>query len=199
MGGQAQPGFEQPRAQFNDSPAFAPRADVKAKSGFPKGPIFAGLGALILLGIGIFAFLNLRGDDFETVGPGSLDEPYERDSAIRVADRESDDGQKWLIDVVNPVETEGDLAVATVNVINEAGSDDGASLEDLSFDAVSSSGEVYSSKDCESGGIDANATLQVSDNVEGNICWEVPADEMSGLMLGVSIEDVKGRVHILMG
>ncbi|MGI9594647.1 MAG: hypothetical protein ACR2QK_00725, partial [Acidimicrobiales bacterium] len=148
-------------------------------------------------------------------GPGSVNQPHSRATGVVVFYPDDGTDQRWVVEVLEPVrdatseivssdsvagpET-GDVFAATrIRVRNESGVD-GASLDDLDFNAVNAAGAVIvrAENQCSVSvdDIDYSASVGIGTQVEGNVCWSIPAADLAGLMLGIESDKVAGRVHI---
>lgn len=190
-----------------------------------RGLLLILVGVLALVAICVALFLAFRGgDDSDTddavaiVGPGSFDEPHPRSTGVVVFYPDGDTDQRWVVEVLEPVRDvtaeivtddsvagpeAGEIFAATrIRVRNEAGVD-GASLDDLDFNAVNAAGEVIDreSNQCSFSvnDLDYAASVGLGTQVEGAVCWELPASDLDGLRLGIESDKVSGRVHINLG
>ncbi len=188
----------------------------------PKGGsrtiVLVAIGVLALVAICAALFLALRGDDTSSVaneastgGPGSVDQPHSRTTGVVVFYPDGDTDQRWVIEVLEPVRdataeltsvqpAAGQVFAATrVRVRNESGTD-GASVGDLEFNTVTAAGQVIerNASPCPplADELDDTASVALGTGVEGGLCWEIPAGELDGLLLGIESAKVAGRVHI---
>ena len=188
----------------------------------PKGGsrtmLLVAIGVLALVAICAALFLALRGDDTAAVeneaatgGPGSVDQPHSRTTGVVVFYPDGDTDQRWVIEVLEPVRdataeltsvqpAAGQVFAATrVRVRNESGID-GASVGDLEFNTVTAAGQVIerNASPCPqlADELDDTASVALGTGVEGGLCWEIPAGELDGLLLGIESAKVAGRVHI---
>jgi hypothetical protein len=185
--------------------------------------IVVGVLALVAICVALF-FAFSGGDDAEAddaaaiVGPGSFDEPHPRSTGVVVFYPDGDADQRWVVEVLEPVRDAtaeivtddsvagpeaGEIFAATrIRVRNEAGVD-GASLDDLEFNAVNAAGQVIEreSNQCTFSvdDLDFAASVGLGTQVEGAVCWELPASDLAGLRLGIESDKVSGRVHIDLG
>ena len=193
----------------------------KPQGGRTKALLLVLLGVLILGAVCAALFLYFRnggdsgsGSNLEATGPGSVNEPHARATGVVVFYPDGGADQRWVIEVLEPVRDAtqeiidggstgpeaGKIFAATrVRVRNEAGSD-AASLTDLRFNAVNNAAELidreidkcsFSIEDLE-----YTAMVNIGEEVEGDVCWSIPASELNGLKLGLESEKVAGRVHI---
>jgi hypothetical protein len=175
-----------------------------------------GIGVLVLVLLGVAAYLVLADGDggdgtaVALTGPGSASQPHDRTTGVEVFYPDGDVDQRWVIEVLEPVRDASAeaaappgggnvFAVTRVRVRNQDGVE-GASLTDLSFNAVTADGEVIERQTtaCSTAddGLDFGAILSVGAEAEGSVCWEVPAAALNGVLLGIESAKVGGRVHI---
>ena len=200
----------------SDEGDFQDRLSASKSKGGGFGKILLALLLLALVIGGILAFLLLRGgsDDSEgaeaqaeaQTGPGSLDAPHPRTTGV-VVFYPDDDGvdQSWVIEVLEPISggeggEDGEVFASTMVRVRNDGGADGASLGDLRFNAVTASGDLIVREDNECSStaqdLEYDASVALNGEVEGLVCWSIPEEDLSGLLLGVESEQVAGRVHI---
>ncbi|MGH1493677.1 MAG: hypothetical protein ACRBK7_30495 [Acidimicrobiales bacterium] len=218
----SQPAHMAPAPSLNANPnqhGLDPQSmlDAKPKGGRSKTWLLVLLGMVLLAGICAAAYFYLQSRSDDTAadpvvasGPGSVEQPHSRDTGVVVFYPDGDVNQRWVVEVLEPVRDAsaefgggpeaGDVFAATrVRVRNESGVD-GASLSDLSFNAVNASGELINREDnqCAAAQDDLgyDASVSLGTVLEGTVCWEIPAGELDGLKLGIESSKVAGRVHI---
>ncbi len=203
--------------------AMDPQAILAAKprGGTSKVLMVVALGVVALVAIGAVLFFAFGGDDdsgdgeVAATGPGSLTQPHPRTSGVVVFYPDGEIDQRWVVEVLEPVqdatdEIAGDGSVAgpeagqifastRIRVLNENGVE-GASLDDLQFNAITSDGRVIerTANSCSVSldDLDYTASVGIGTEVEGDVCWSIPAGDLDGLMLGIESDKVAGRVHI---
>jgi hypothetical protein len=155
--------------------------------------------------------------DASASGPGSFSEPYEFGTSVVVFydDKVSGEERRWVIEVVTPVaDATQDLvnnaaaepppagevfALARVRVTYQSGPGP-AQLSDLQLNSVGSSTDKFdqASDACPAvtEPLDLAGSLNQLEAVEGNVCWRIPAEELSSLNLAVEAGPAAGTVHL---
>lgn len=178
---------------------------------------------LVLLAVAFFVFRD-TGDDTATedpaesipaVGLGSIGQPYDFGTGVVVFYDAGGQQRRWVVQVLSPVADgteefaaladgvaplDGDvLAFSRVRVTYQSGPTPGQ-LVDLRLNAVGTSSTRYSHEDdrcvAASDQLILDAELEPSESVEGNLCWEISAADLSDLKLAIEAGPADGTVHL---
>jgi hypothetical protein len=153
-------------------------------------------------------------DAAETTGEprsGTIDNPYPFGTPVMVFYGEADAQVEWVVQVLQPATEqaigdgaeappEGEVfAITRISILFQRGPAPGP-LSDLRLNAVGAPGTVFdqTANACPSVAdpIDLTASLQPGQQVEGNVCWRIPASELADLKLAIEVGEVDGTVHI---
>ncbi|MEL7155390.1 MAG: hypothetical protein AAFN30_02200 [Actinomycetota bacterium] len=154
--------------------------------------------------------------DTTATGQGSLSQPYGLGTDVAVYYDADGAQHRWVVKVLSPVvdgtdqlaesragtTPEGDvLAVSRVRLTYQSGPAPGR-VADLVFNSVGDSASVY---DNETNGcanveevLPLDAELSPTEFLEGNLCWQVAADDLPALKLAVEAQPAEGRIHLVM-
>jgi hypothetical protein len=156
---------------------------------------------------------EVTGDEADAGFLGSFQTPYPYGRIVTLSydDPETGSRREWQIQVVEFVADRTDefaltlegpddaLATARVRVSYREGDGRGP-LSDLRYGSVGPSGAVFAASvdRCGSptGRLAVDAELEPSQTVEGMLCWRVPADEVSSLVLAVEAEPADGVAYL---
>ena len=136
--------------------------------------------------------------------PGSFSNPHELAGGVRLTVPVGDDDTEvWMLQVREPATASdmGDELVevtSRIRVRNDSSSGD-LSASGLRFVLVSADGSTgtTAAASCSSGDdLNRQAAIEPGKDIEGNVCWTVPAAQASGALLGVESVHAGGRVHV---
>lgn len=187
-----------------------------------------GLLALAVAGVAGYLLFQLQGDDGDVSGtdsgaaavdgtdagpsdvsgqgPGSFSNPHDLAGGVRLTVPLGDDGTEvWMLQVREPATTSdlGDDQVevtSRIRVRNDSTSGD-LTASDLRFVLVSADGSTGTRAEpgCSTGDdLDRQATIEPGKDIEGNVCWTVPAAQATDALLGIESVHAGGRVHVEM-
>lgn len=194
----------------------------------PVWPLaLAGVSVAVLVAL-LLIYLLFRGggDDLDAggaepsdttaTGQGSLNQPYSLGTDVAVYYDAEGAQHRWVVKVLSPVVDgteqlaesrdgtigEGQvLAVSRVRLTYQSGPDPGR-VTDLVFNAVGQSSTVYDDAANGCANVDEvlplDAELAPTEFLEGNLCWQVAAEDLPSLKLAVEAEPAEGRIHLVM-
>lgn len=176
--------------------------------------IAAVAGVVVVVMLVIVAVLVLGGDDDDSAasstGPGSQSQPHRQGDlvSLRFNDPDSSQATEWKLTITAPptdvtaqapgsVDSDKILVAASADIQYVTG-DGSGDLDDLEFDAVDRDGRRYDSTDCPAGTAldELDGDLAAGSSRSGQLCWEIPADRLSGLLLELKVKDISGSVYI---
>ncbi len=147
---------------------------------------------------------DVGASDTSAQGPGSFSNPHELEGGVRLT-VPTDEGESevWMLQVRSPAETAdagGDLVEVTsrVRVRNDSTSGD-LSASGLRFVLVSADGSTATTAapTCSEGDdLNRQTAIEPGRDIEGNVCWTVPAAQATGALLGIESVEAAGRVHV---
>ncbi len=142
--------------------------------------------------------------DLSGQGPGSFSNPHDLDGGVRLTVPLSDEETEvWMLQVREPA-TASDLddelveVTSRVRVRNDSTSGD-LMASGLRFVLVSADGSTgtTAAASCSSGDdLSRQAPIEPGKDIEGNVCWRVPAAQATGALLGIESVHAAGRVHV---
>ncbi|MDH5519450.1 MAG: hypothetical protein OEZ14_02840, partial [Acidimicrobiia bacterium] len=136
--------------------------------------------------------------------PGSFSNPHELEGGVRLTVPVGDEGTEvWMLQVREPATTSdlGDELVevtSRIRIRNDSAGGD-LSASGLRFVLVSADGSMgtTAAASCSSGDdMNRQEAIEPGRDIEGNVCWTVPASQATGALLGIESVHAGGRVHV---
>ena len=135
---------------------------------------------------------------------GSFSNPHELLGGVRLTVPLGDENREvWMLQVREQA-TSSDIGddqvevTSRVRVRNDSPSGD-LSASGLRFVLVAADGSAgtTAAASCSSGDdLDREAAIEPGKDIEGNVCWTVPAAQASGALLGIESVHAAGRIHV---
>lgn len=175
-----------------------------------------GAALILLAGFGVLTDEG-RADATEDLAPetarspGSFDNPYPFGQNVTLSYRDLTDGQdrEWtvqlletLLDGSNPIQSDpaidGQLAMARIRLSYREGSA-ATAVSEIQFNAIGQSGTVFTSKTAGCGSPEGRLDgdrLSPGEAIEGWVCWPVPTEELSFLVVAVEAKPADGVLYM---
>ena len=185
-----------------------------------------GLLALVVAGVAGYLLFQLQTDDGDTTaegetaaaetggsdagpsdtsgqGPGSFTSPHELDGGVLLKVPRDGGDEIWMLQVREPATMtdldDGQVEVASRVRIRNDSEEGNLVASGLRFVLVSADGSsgTAASSNCSSGDdLNLQTPIEPGREIEGSLCWNVPADKATGALLGLERVNAGGRVHV---